>query len=315
MSLTVLSTDQAPARESRGYWGELVSRSFGRLESDTYGDDTFRGRITHFSLGEVQVGSLEASRHRVVRTPASRGVSDPGHLKLVVQRRGRCLFEQEGRRAWLRPGDWSLYDTARPYIVTAPEGVDLHVLMLPRDAVLKGRQDLQELLVRRLRGSTGLGRVARDAIDGSLEAARTGLPQDAAAGARIAELVHLALVEQAGARIEPLRRSVLRERIKVFIDERLSDSALDLETIAAALGCSLRSVHNAFELENCSVRQYIWERRLAAVRAELEHGAGCRSITEAAFAWGFTSAAHFSRAFRALYGVSASEWRNGIRPS
>jgi AraC-like DNA-binding protein len=316
MSLTVLSTDPVPARESKAYWGELVSRAFGRLQSDTYGDPAFRGRITHTTLGEVQVGRLEASRHRVVRTATHRGPSDPGHLKLVVQRVGRSLFEQDGRRAWLRPGDWSLYDTTRSYIVTSPDPVDIHVLMLPREAVLKGRRDLAELMVRRLRGATGMGRVACDAIGRSFEAASAGLPQGAEAGARIAELVHLALAEQAGARVEPVRRSVLRERIKVFIEERLADPGLDVESIAIALGCSVRSLHNAFELENCSVRQYIWERRLAVVRGELERGAaGCPSITETAFAWGFTSAAHFSRAFRAFYGVSAREWRRGMRPA
>lgn len=316
MSPTVLTTDHVPARESKAYWGELVSRSFGRLESDTYGDDHFRGRIAHATLGAVQIGRLEASRHRVVRTAASRGCSDPGHLKLVVQRSGRSLFEQDGRRAWLRPGDWSLYDTTRSYIVTSPDPVDINVLMLPREGALKGRRELEDLLVRRLRGSTGLGRVACEAIGRSVEAMRAGEPQDAEAGEHIIELVHLALVEQSGMRVEPARRSVLRERAKVFIAEHLADPALDVEAIAAALGCSLRSVHNAFELENCSVRQYIWERRLAAVRVELDRGvAGCRSITETAFAWGFTSAAHFSRAFRAFYGVSAREWRNGNRVS
>jgi len=315
MSLTVLSTDQVPARESKPYWGELVSRAFGKLHSDTYGDDAFRGRITHTTLGEVQLGRLQASRHRVVRTAASRGPSDPGHLKLVVQRVGRSLFEQDGRRAWLRPGDWSLYDTTQSYVVTSPDNVDIHVLMLPRAAVLKGRSDLAGLMVRRLRGASGLGRVACDTIGRSFEAALAGAPQDADAGARIAELVHLALVEQAGMRVEPARRSVLRSRIKLLIEERLTDADLDVESIAVALGCSVRSVHNAFELENCSVRQYIWERRLAAVRGELERGAaGCPSITETAFAWGFTSAAHFSRAFRSFYGVSAREWRAGLRP-
>src|SRR5262245_60440943 len=163
MNLSVLSTDQVPARESKPYWGELVSRAFGRLQSDTYGDDAFRGRISYTTLGNVQIGRLQATRHRVVRSASTRGPSDPGHLKLVVQRTGRSLFEQDGRRAWLRPGDWSLYDTTQSYIVASPDPVDIHVLMLPRDAVLRGR-DLAALMVRRLRGSTGMGRLACDTI-------------------------------------------------------------------------------------------------------------------------------------------------------
>jgi AraC-like DNA-binding protein len=313
-TLTVRSTDEVPAREAKGYWGEIVSRSFGRLNSDTYGDDLFRGRVACLGLGEVQIGTLEASRHRVVRVAGSRGTSDPGHLKLVVQRRGRCLFEQNGRRAWLRPGDWSLYDTTESYIVSAPDPVDLHVLMLPRADVLRGRPELDGLLVRRLRGS-GMGAVACGAIARALGAAVAGDALPADEGARIVELVHLALLEQAGARTEPLRRSVLRERVKAFIDEHLGDAELDVDRVAAAMGCSKRAVHQAFELEDCSFNRYVWERRLVAVRADLEApGASLRAIGDIAFAWGFSSAAHFSRAFRAVYGVSASEWRKGLRP-
>jgi AraC-like DNA-binding protein len=313
--LTVRSTDDVPARESKGYWGEIVSRSFGRLDSDTYGDDGFRGRISCLGLDGVQVGTLEASRHRVVRTAGTRGVSDPGHLKLVVQRRGRCLFEQNGRRAWLRPGDWSLYDTAYSYIVSAPDPVDLHVLMLPRDEVLRGRRELDELLVRRLRGS-GMAGLAQMAIARALGDAQAGLPAVAGAGAHIAELVHLALLEQSDARAEPLRRRVLRERIKQTIEEQLRNPDLDVDAVARALQCSKRAVHQAFELEDCSFGQYLWSRRLAAVRDALERPhAAPLPIGELAFAWGFSSAAHFSRAFRALYGVSASEWRKGARPA
>ena len=314
-TLTLQSTDDVPTRESKGYWGEIVSGAFGRLESDTYGDDDFSGHIAHACLGAVQLGNLRASRHRVVRTVVNRGISDPGRLKLVVQRRGRCLFEQDGRRAWLRPGDWSLYDTTRSYIVSAPDAVDLHVLMLPREAVLRGQGALSELLVRRLRGTSGMGRVACAAIERSLLDARAGIPLGTQAGEHIAALVHLALVEQAGIRAEPPQRSVLRERIKVFIDEHLAQPGLDVDAIARGLGVSHRTLHNAFELENCSIRQYIWEQRLAAARRDLERAdRAAPSITETAFAWGFSTVAHFSRAFRAMYGVCARDWRNGVRP-
>jgi AraC-like DNA-binding protein len=134
-------------------------------------------------------------------------------------------------------------------------------------------------------------------------------------GARIVELVHLALIEQAGARTEPLRRGLLRERIKAFIGENLGNCELDVDLVAAAMSCSRRAVHQAFELEDCSFNRYLWERRLAAVRSDLEApAAASRAIGDIAFSWGFSSAAHFSRAFRAVYGVSASEWRRGIRP-
>ena len=129
----LLSTESVPPRERVGYWGDLVQRSFGRLRSQTFGDEAFRGEIRGFDLGDLRVCRLDATRHRVERTVGASGASDAGFLKMVVQRRGCAVFEQDGRRAWLAEGAWSVYDTARPYSVSNPQGVLQHVLLLPRE--------------------------------------------------------------------------------------------------------------------------------------------------------------------------------------
>jgi AraC-like DNA-binding protein len=308
-----LSTDDAPARERVAYWSDLVWRSFGRLRSDTYGDADFSGSISMMDLGAVRLCRLQAARHRVVRTAGCRGLSDPGYLKMVLQRRGKSLFEQDGRTAWLRPGDWSLYDTTRSYIVSAPCPVDLHILLLPREGILRGRAELAQLLVRRLRGASGMGRVACEAIETALEQADAGRePTDA--GNRIVDLLHLALLEQSGERLEGTSGSVLRMRIKRHVEENLHDPELCVDSIARALNCSKRALHKAFEHEDCTLHGYIWERRLEAARKALEGGAERpRSITHVAFASGFNSAAHFSRAFRARYGASPREWPHKLK--
>jgi len=310
-----MSTDDAPPRERVAYWSDLVSRSFGQLRSDTYGDPGFFGHISLVGLGEVQVCRLQASRHRVVRTVGARGMSDPGYLKMVVQRRGRSLFEQDGRAAWLKPGNWSLYDTTRSYIVSSPEPVDLHILLLPRQGILRGRADLGELLVHRLRGRTGMGRVACDAIERALAGFEAGEAPAPDTGARIVELLHQALLEHAGERLRPMRRSVLRERIKAHVRAELADPALSVSSVAEALNCSTRALHKAFEQEDHSLRDFIWDCRLQSARQALERQNGQRqSITSIAFASGFSSTAHFSRAFRARYGASPRTWHRSLRP-
>ena len=54
---------------------------------------------------------------------------------------------------------------------------------------------------------------------------------------------------------------------------------------------------------------YIQARRLTAIRARLGDPGETRRISELAYAYGFTSDAHFSRAFRRAHGISASEAR------
>ncbi len=308
--MTVLSTDHVRPAERAGYWSDIIWRSFGRLRSDTYGDGSFSGHIAQHDYGDVRVSRLDASRHRVVRTAGGKRASDPGYLKLVVQHRGHSLFEQNGRRALLVPGTWSLYDTTRSYTVSSPDEVKLDVLLLPRDAVLRGHGELERLFVRRLRADIGMSRLACELIRDAAE--RTAHPRlpEANVGRDIVRLVRLALLEQAGSRKPLSARWVMLERIKEIVERRFADPGLDTEAIARALNCSKRSLHKAFEGEPRTLHQHIWSQRLEAARRDLESACGTgRSITEVAFAWGFSSAEHFSRVFRARYGASPREWR------
>jgi AraC-like DNA-binding protein len=300
---SLLSTDAVPAHERVGYWGDLVQRSFGRLRSQTYGDGHFHGEIRRLQLGDLRLCRLEASRHRVERTSGAAGLSDPGDLKMVVQRRGCSLFEQEGRRAWLVPGSWSVYDTTQSYTVTNPEDVLQHVLLLPR-RILEGTQALRALLVRPLSGTAGMGRVACETIARAFDTAGE------AQGDTILRQVRLALLELSGAQLPLGARGMLRERIEAIIAQRLQDPALDVDAIAAALGRSKRALHKAFEDHDDSLHRFLWQARLDFARRQLEdpRQAG-RSITSILLGAGFSSAAHFSRMFRKRYGASPRDWR------
>lgn len=309
--LTTLSTEHVRPAERAGYWSDIVSRSFGRLRSATYGDDRFCGRVSQVALGDVSIARLEASAHRVVRTAGSAGASDPGYLKMVIQHRGCSVFEQNGRRAVVGPQSWSLYDTASSYTVDSPAPVTLDVLLLPRHSLIGGQTELADLLVRRLPAGAGLGRVACERIRGAVEQALAKpatIPDPEELGATLLRLVRVALLESAGDAKSLSRRWITRERVKEFVERRLGEPGLDAETIARALNCSKRTLHYAFEHEEISLHQHIWGLRLEAARRDLESGRGDRSITDVAFARGFSSAAHFSRAFRARYGAIPKQW-------
>lgn len=97
-----------------------------------------------------------------------------------------------------------------------------------------------------------------------------------------------------------------------YIDAHLAEPALSPTTIAAGLGMSLRYLHLLFE-DGASVGATILGRRLERCHAALRDDADHRSISEIAFAWGFNDAAHFSRTFRARFGVSPRELRASLR--
>ena len=124
---------------------------------------------------------------------------------------------------------------------------------------------------------------------------------------------HQALLDLAGIATAQTQREQLRERIKQHVGAHLGDPALNVDALATAMGCSRRQLYNAFAEEADGVAGYILRRRLDACRRALEARAGeHRSLTDIAFGFGFSSMAHFSRAFRAQVGMAPSDYRQGL---
>jgi AraC-like DNA-binding protein len=104
-------------------------------------------------------------------------------------------------------------------------------------------------------------------------------------------------------------RALLAE-VHAFIDRRLGDARLSNTEIAAAHHISLRLLHKLFEDHGTSPGRWIRERRLECCRRDLldpAHNDLPASVI--AWSWGFASAAHFSRVFRAAYGHPPGEYR------
>ena len=71
---------------------------------------------------------------------------------------------------------------------------------------------------------------------------------------------------------------------------------------------SLRALHALFEDTDVSVAALVRRSRLARCRSDPERP-GSGSVTEIAFRWGFTDAAHFSNVFKREFGLSPREVR------
>lgn len=92
--------------------------------------------------------------------------------------------------------------------------------------------------------------------------------------------------------------------ILTYIDVHLSDSELSPSQIAAAHYISVRHLHAMFSEQGSTVSTVIRSRRLQRCYDALtDPYQAHRSIAEIAIAAGFVDPAHFSRVFRAQYGV------------
>lgn len=307
----LLETDVVPPRERAGLWGEWLGRLFQGLKSDQYGDADFDGRARTLHAGEVVLTRLEATRHRVTRSPAAARRVDQPYLKIVAPWKGCAGVEQKGRETWVTPGQWSIYDTTDSYAVANPERVDHLIVMLPRPLLAGRGLALDPLMARRLGGSGGVSTLALQTMRNAF-AELPNMPESAAQGVgeAIAQLVHLSLLDLAGQATAQTQREALRERIKQHVALHLADPGLSVDALARALNCSRRQLYNAFAEEPDGVAGYILAQRLAACRRLLaDRSQAHRSLTDIALGLGFQNMAHFSRVFRSHLGVAPSDYR------
>ena len=299
-------------------WSELIWSAIGRLDTKTEAAGSFDGHVQFSNVGGLKLcRAVIQTPHRVARTSQLIRHDDRGVLKVVFQLKGRALIEQCGRQLALNPGEWSIYDASKPYVVVNPEGVEFLAMLVPRERLIQAHADVSRFTLLRSSATVGLGRLIctyvgvlldeTSALDGDSERQLV----DSAL-----ELVQLAVTERWRCARAPSAGVISKERIKAYIQRNLRDPAFSIDMIAEVMHCSKRHLHKMFNGSDETISHFLWNTRLERCRAELSNPALCgKSITEIAFSWGFNNAAHFSRCFKARFGVSPSEYRlsGGVR--
>lgn len=89
------------------------------------------------------------------------------------------------------------------------------------------------------------------------------------------------------------------------------DPDMSTQKVAVACGISTRYMNDLLRRDGKIFKQYLWQTRLANAREQLKDRrfAG-RPISEVAYLVGFKSNSHFSRAFKAAFGMSPRIFRN-----
>jgi AraC-like DNA-binding protein len=317
--LASVTTDGLPqGSEFNQAWKKILSTYVARDPDDAAlsgirfqpGDGgNFKGCIEYGNLGAAGICRVRSSSNRYLRQPAPRFDSDAPAM-LVLQTKGISSFQQDQRRICLAPGDWNIYDTTRPFSITS-DGDSEHLVFLHRHA--ESRRVLQLLadMPRRSFGSNGIERAARDLMLVTFrECGRMSCRSGEVAAEALLRMMHAAIEEAAETQAAPVQS--LRDQIIAFIDARVADDDLAVGTIATAFGYSTRQIHRMFQDQTgMTVSEYIWKARLAHVLQDLRSAASRdKTITEIAFTWGFSNAAHFSRTFKEAYGMTPTQCRN-----
>ena len=308
-----LTTNEVAEVEGLDFWQDVVCRTFFVADCSAPTDRPFRGAITTTGTPQIAFSRLSSGAQQVRR--------DADHVRQTAQEvflvnlqiSGTGAFSQDGREVLLRPGDFSFSDSTRPCEMRYTEDFEQLVFYMPRDLVARTAIGTDRLTSQRVAADSPLGSIVSPYLRQVAE--QIGNVQPATA-ARLAEvglvLVMIALGEMAGGDHDPGRwgRQALRQRANQVIDTRAGDPSLNPTSVAAAIGISLRYLQDIFRDDETTPSDWIWRRRLEKSRRDLAAPALANaSINQIAFACGFSDAAHFSRRFRAAYGLSPREFR------
>jgi len=299
-------------------WRKVVSAIHVHFDFDAPDPDAFTGSIVEHELGPIRIYEIAASAHQVRRTPAHVAYGETPRTLVTMHEAGDGEVEQEGRVHHLQPGDFTVLHSMRPFTLRFPGDMKEHVVSIPAQMLSNELIASRSLSAISIPCRTGIGRIARELVSSTLAcvADLSGAEKERLARSLIEvfNIVAGSVLDRAGNDLTDAG-SYQTERIKLYISENLRDPDLSAGRIATAMGISQRYMNKLFEDEGATVGRMLLARRLYGCKNDLEDPfKRGKSVTEIAYAWGFNSASHFSRAFRQHFGMSPREARAGDQP-
>jgi len=311
--LETFSTAGLDPRRKLEFWNDAACASFTPLTSDPVDPRTFMGELTRTHVGDLSTAVVYSDAQRVRHSHSHVARSRLSMFFVHLQLEGQSINRQDGREAYLGPGDFTLCDTNRPYEMDFDGPNRMFVLGIP-DTVLRRHIACPESVVAiPMTGASGLSGLFSDFlrrfwreccedIDTSVAPTMTNAVLDLMASA-------YAVLPQAHSERSSL---VTAHRIRIinYIEAHLGDPDLTPMRIAEACKITPRYLHHLFSKDSETVARYILRRRLEessrALRLASQRG---RTVTAIAFDYGFNSPTHFGRVFRERYGMTPREYR------
>lgn len=290
-------------------WREGVRGTCHVEPCEHQGTDAFHMDTTSWHLGQIILGVAAYGARGQHRTARHIRGDHLDHYRLTLLTSGSARVVNEAGAFQIGAGQLLLTDMAQPESYATTRGGNVSVF-IPRELLDEHFQRPEAL-----HGLVARGPVATLLADHLRALAGTASQMDAQEGAGLVAPT-VALI---AAGLSPSARehrpvvaageaNLTRQACR-YIELHLRDERLSPQDIAAALKMSRAALYRLFEPYG-GVASFIKERRLEQIRQILEQPDERRSMSQLASEYGYKSAAHFSTAFRAHFGFSASDVRS-----
>ena len=301
VAVSTISTDDVDALDRVAFWEEYNARELVGLTCSSYRPEGLKARWRGTEVEGIRLAEIVGNPHVVDRSQSHVRRSPKESVFISLLTEGSGFFYHADGVLQVRKGDAVVYTTTQPYLFGFDSPLRQIVIDLPSEVLAPHgvpKLPAQPFIVtpslpgRGVR-SQALASFAKEVFSGAPgETLETGL-LGLALGVLAPQESNLAIVCRAA-----------RDYIRAHLDE----PGLSADSTARALGISARHLNRGFAAEDSTVTRFISAERLAAARRELMT-APAGSIADIAVRWGFSSQAHFTRAFRRTYGSTPSETR------
>ena len=313
IAVETFSAATVPPRRRLDFWNDLAHITHTPITIETDDVDSYSPELQSVRIEDTSFGAVSSTASRILHTCQHVARVTAPMLFLQVQVEGRSSHVQNGREAYLVPGDFTLLDNTRPYHSRCYGRTAMLVVGLPQPAMRQYLGCAEDVVGVRMSGASGANSLVSKYLKLLWEQCHAGL-QVAAAHHLVNALMHLIsssydALPSASPRPTESRLAARLRAIR-FIEAHLGDCGLTPQRVAAACGMTPRHLHRVFSDLGQTVGCYILRRRLEECARLLTTGLHSgRTIGAIAMDCGFNSLNNFAKTFRDHYGVTPTEYR------
>ena len=311
MTVRHWSTESVSPREQFAFWREAVCEAVLNVGTEHPGEGFF-GDITCSNYGDLRFAAFASTPHEIVRLKSHIARSRDAHYLISLQRSGVSRMFQGENACELRPGDVGLVDGTRPFRVEFPRTVDRVVAVIPHAQLHSRAPWLDRQPPNRMSGHSPLSGALRFYLERLAGPDCTSPAEAVALTENVCNIIALMTAGNGGEHSSARQFGAQPglDQMLVVLRHLLAEPDLSPKMAAERLKVSVRTIHKRFEEADTTFGQWVLDNRLQACRRALDDPRQHSfTISQIAFGWGFNDLSHFSKAFKARFGLAPAQYR------